>query len=453
MSLAPTRGESPFVRGTTNPAVFFLQAGQARLVPDAATLAFISAGQAVRTLTDVAMAALPRGAALPSRADGTLLTALVPIAAGAPPMAYLMAGGLKRHVPDTPTLNALETAGALSHTVTVADLAGIPDGAAMPSRADGVVYQGSGGAYAFLMRGGLRAAVPDATTLRDGGHDPATALAITAADLAAIPNAAPLSSTSRFLHPPAADTPLLLLPVRLETRFQGNELWLRIYPDDIHVNSFEPQLTADETAARVSYLDQAKAGPQAAQTAFAALVRQFGAERAAWIASATAQPGAKPAQWTRAPHVDVLPERWIVMGYQTDGPGQLLFVGAPITDTLAVGPDPNGSGPTTDDGMRWLSDFDRAVQVGMGCRIPLTGAQTRGFRRLLVFGLRTGVDPAQAAARFGDLLQAHHYTDGLELLAHGTPTNNTEDAASGLTSHDPNGARLFAVEQGAALCP
>ena len=47
------------------------------------------------------------------------------------------------------------------------------------------------------------------------------------------------------------DLPLLLLPVRLETRFfrKPNNKWelrVRVYPDDIHVDSHEPELTSSE---------------------------------------------------------------------------------------------------------------------------------------------------------------------------------------------------------------
>ena len=150
----------------------------------------------------------------------------------------------------------------------------------------------------------------------------------------------------------------------------------------------------------------------------------------------------------------MLPERWLVMGY-VGTTGQLLAVGPAIPDSLALGPDPNGPGPATDAGMAWLINFDRAVEVGMGFRIAITPTPgiIPGFDRIAVFGLNTQITPEEAVKRFGDLLQAHHYTDGLELLPHGAPTNNTDDTSSTLNSHDPNYAKLYALEQGPALCP
>src|ERR1044072_1855569 len=45
---------------------------------------------------------------------------------------------------------------------------------------------------------------------------------------------------------PDARRPMLFLPVRIETRFIGSELLVRIYPDQIHVDAHDPALTAGE---------------------------------------------------------------------------------------------------------------------------------------------------------------------------------------------------------------
>ena len=54
----------------------------------------------------------------------------------------------------------------------------------------------------------------------------------------------------------AADLPLLLLPVRLETRYASgpHRLLVRIYPDDIHADGHEPALTREERALQKNYL-------------------------------------------------------------------------------------------------------------------------------------------------------------------------------------------------------
>jgi hypothetical protein len=94
------------------------------------------------------------------------------------------------------------------------------------------------------------------------------------------------------------DTPFLLLPVRIETRFKiftedGSkkyQLWVRIFPDDIAIDTFEPVLSESEvTASRSYWCDIWRAGSgvnsdnDRKRGAWRSLVTGHGSGRARWI--------------------------------------------------------------------------------------------------------------------------------------------------------------------------
>ncbi|HEU5102579.1 MAG TPA: hypothetical protein VFU22_26325, partial [Roseiflexaceae bacterium] len=284
-----------------------------------------------------------------------------------------------------------------------------------------------------------------------------------------------LLGTDRLDGTVATNHPLLLLPVRLETRFMpaqagsGTELRVRIYPDDVHIDTHEADLTEEELRWGNHFWEQAVApGDNQAgrkQQTWQQLVDRFGSPRAAWIArvldpagpAATAQ---RRAAWTRAAYTRVLPDRWVAIGYREDQPAVTAW-GRLIPDPLPTGPAPDTPSepaidanelPAVDEGMRWMIDFDAAEAQGMALRIPLTQDQARhGFERLAVIGIKASTGADASAERLAELLDAHHYTNGLAFVAQNVPTNNTVDASSGYTASSGDAAGSYAIELGDSL--
>jgi hypothetical protein len=167
--------------------------------------------------------------------------------------------------------------------------------------------------------------------------------------------------------------------------------------------------------------------------------------------------GTRTGTWTRAASSTVLPSRFAVF-VVSEGRATKVAAGNPIPPDLALGIDPGGDTFSLEDGalivpdsIRWMTDFDEAVAKGMALRITISAQEAdAGFDELLVLGLSAG-DAADGADRLTGMLDAHHHTgNGLSLVPVGTPTNNTEDEASGhSTADDPDEA--FAVELGPDL--
>ncbi len=353
--------------------------------------------------------------------------------------------------------------------------------------------------------------------------------------------------------------PICLMPLRLEVRFKSaadlggdadgdaaGEMWVRAYPDDITVDSFEATLTETEAAdarrywagvwaaggveaqeraawrtlhagqgagrsfwitqvylpvnpedrpvppaerpwivlaipidvpltdperaaMRVYWAEIWQAGDDLAvrEAAADALAAAVGASRAAELVATTrpinlADPppgtatraetevivaflnfptaeeaGLRQAGWATAPTARLLPDRLVLLGFN-GGELELEVLGRRIPDALAVAPDPSAEeadqiAPDGDDlkipdDIAWLTDFERAVEIGMGFRVPLAAAPFRlGFQELCVLGLRLSADAGAGRAAMEDLIGNHHRSKaGFNIVPQGRPTNNVE---------------------------
>ena len=302
------------------------------------------------------------------------------------------------------------------------------------------------------------------------------------------------------------DVPLLLLPVRIETRFAGEDrltpaggrragrvieggggdietgpidlpvpgpptLKIRIYPDQIHVEDHAPLLTKREYDLGVAYWNRRLDGdPDGARDA---LVAQLRPRRAVWVARET-RPGVSPKTPTpsktpkaraapgdfpdlelrtkaRAATAALMPVRWCAIGF-IGATRAFTAWSSEVSEPLACSPDVADLTPYADDDeslpvdeqMAWMVDYEKALAAGMAISVDVSDLDfgDNGLT-LVVVGIR---DTVNAEAALLSVLEAHHYTDGVEVLRQGTPTNNTDEGIAGWTADVDDVAALFARE-------
>ena len=186
----------------------------------------------------------------------------------------------------------------------------------------------------------------------------------------AIPTPGEVMPPAESLCP--SDLPLVLLPVRLETRFflqpdGGADLKVRIYPDKIHIDSHERDITSDEVSWGKNYWEQDwRAGDDAdlRAAAWRQIADRLTAERAAWVVRSLRPTNTRPTSrtppdqalatppvypdvkvatsndsWRNAPQAKLLPDRWLAIVH-SEGKAAISVTSKDIQKPLNVGPDP-----------------------------------------------------------------------------------------------------------------
>ncbi len=255
------------------------------------------------------------------------------------------------------------------------------------------------------------------------------------------------------------DAPLLMLPVRLETRFSGDDLKIRIYPDQLHLDDHAPLLTERELALGMAYWQRRLEGE--VDAARDDLVRELPPRRAVWVARETRPTQGPKGEWvfpdlntrkTSPPATAaLLPDRWCAIGFLGN---ERAFVawGQEVERPLHCSPDladlvPYEGGEEAlpvDEEVAWMVDYERALDVGMAISVDVSDIDIGADGlTLFVAGVREAANNEPALLT---LLEAHHYTDGLDVLAQGTPTNNTDEAVAGWSAVVDDVAGLFERE-------
>lgn len=223
--------------------------------------------------------------------------------------------------------------------------------------------------------------------------------------------------------------PIVLLPVRLETRFEGpTKLKVRVFPDDVHIDAFDARLTPAELRAAEAYWR--KPG----DASWRRLLNHLGPARAAWAKRATRpraphKPELRKADERRSPRVTTLPTRWRFIGLA--GNDVVLDArGEEIPNPLPLGILAVDEESPDREHAAWLADFDAAVTVGMAITVDVPSG---GLDQLFVIGVQQS-SAAIASKHLRDTLLGHAFGSGLGFLPAGTPTNNTPESKSAWSS-------------------
>ena len=253
-------------------------------------------------------------------------------------------------------------------------------------------------------------------------------------------------SGSREAAQAPAPTVGVLLPLRLETRFTGSELRLRVIPDEPWFDRHDHLASPAELDSLERYRTAAGDHPDSpeGQAAWRGFARQHGPGRAAWllrtfpeardpgVAGGLAEPGARrrvlrPAQVreeARFTELAGFPDTLQVWLARAGGAPALAATLTVDHARLRLDPVDPGSGEE-----RWWESFPEAVKAGLATTIDL-GQRNDDIDVLSVVGLGRG-DPKA-------LFAAHRDAGQLGLLPVGVPTNSVDGELSADLGEDPD---------------
>lgn len=242
---------------------------------------------------------------------------------------------------------------------------------------------------------------------------------------------------NRFI---TGELPTVFLPVRLEVRYVGTDLVIRVYPDDVHMSDHQTGLVQteglNEYALGIEFWTHCADGGLAEDSVYAAwngLCDAVGPHRAVHVVELTKPinlvelqgqvPGAMPDFPDPIPAGDEgvsvfgLPPYWTFRLKLRDG-RFIVQRGRPIPGDLRVGPVDTG---VADPKLMWLVDLPAALDAGMAVAIPSAPFQVVGLDSVQVYGINTVIRGEELIEH----LELKSRSVGVSFAPDGAATNNT----------------------------
>jgi len=239
------------------------------------------------------------------------------------------------------------------------------------------------------------------------------------------------------------DYPMLLFPVRIETRFLQSELLIRVFPDDISIESHDEEVKDGEKSLYLQLqdkgLDEKKIWMQ--------LASAFGTRRATWIIKVMNDSNEEKYESDREnlSMLSSLPDYFVFYLYKEDGTLCKKIKGNPIRKDIAILPagliknpmiqaneDNSVENPFFDKQSKWVYDFPEAINSGMAVQIRLDDSD-KVFSKIVVTGIKRE-SCLDSTKKIKKIINAHRYNDGFAFLPYDTQTNNTPESKTSFTN-------------------
>ena len=242
------------------------------------------------------------------------------------------------------------------------------------------------------------------------------------------------------------DTRLTLDAAKLES---PTEIWIRWYPDDSFAESGVAPPSPAEAEALAAFTahpasrDWPKLTDGESTALWAELAAIAGPARAVHLMRQRGAAG-DPYWQDRIGRITGLPDRVAVFAQQK-GTLSLLAEGRDIPANNDWGAGLVSYSPASLDDTAWISDFDSALDLGMGVKLQSEEQVKQALEADWL--ICVGLSGENGAKTLTHLLQDKIAGGGFELLAQDTPTNNTPNALAGAQAGDTAQEQLAAHTQ------